>query len=97
MQGALSEVHDQLGQRREQLATAAGTLKKDLSRLKQQNSSNMKHVPREEDTNKRKGHVNREQMCEGAEQAMARGTSSAKLTRYNSEEESNNYVMDDSQ
>ena len=72
MQGALSKVHNQLAQCCGQLATTAVTLKEDLSRLKQQNSNNMKHVPGDKDTNMRKRHVNREKICEGADQAMAR-------------------------
>ena len=57
----------------------------------------MKHVPGDEDTNIRKRHVNREVICECAEQAMARGTSPAELMCHKSEEESNNYVVDYSQ
>ena len=49
MQGVLSKVHDQLDQRWGHLVTASVTLKKYLSRLKQQNGSNERHVPRDED------------------------------------------------
>ena len=66
MQVALSKVHDQLGQRREELATTAVFLKEDLSRLKQENGSNVKHVPGDKDTNIKKMNVNRKQKCEGA-------------------------------
>ena len=75
------------------------TLKEDLSRLKQQNGSNVKQVPGDKDTNIGNGQwaCDKEQMCVSAEQAMARGTSPAELMCHKSEEESNNYVMDDSQ